>query len=206
MCSQIVERRDLARPQSRTQYPLEKGEKYRAIGRAIHGESRPDTLPIQGRRHGQTLAIVLRSRADHTLAARGASVKPGHGRVETTFIDKDEPLRLQMRAGLPPSRSQGLNARSVLLAGLQRFFLRGKPSCCSRRQTVGALTRSRRPSSTSVASGGASTRAVRRCGFTRDAGSCRYGAVVASPVSRHREFFNTICRLGNGITAELRQY
>jgi hypothetical protein len=94
MRSQVVEHHDLTRPQSGTQYPLHKVEKDWTIGRALHGESRPNPLPVQRRQHGQTLAIVLRSRADHALAARGACVKPGHGHVETTFIDIDEPLRV----------------------------------------------------------------------------------------------------------------
>ena len=71
------------------------------------------------------------------------------------------------------------------------IFLRGKPSRCSQRQTVGALTRSRRPSSASVSSECASTRAVKRCGFTRDPGPCRCRAAVVLPVSRQRRI--TFC-------------
>jgi hypothetical protein len=158
--------------------------------------------------------IVLRHRADHPCPAGGAAIPAGHREVDTRGIDARAALGVARRDLLPGASPRRLDARGVLLAGVERLFWRGNPRRWSTRPGVGTLTRTPVSAATpvqnasSLASGLApisrgriAGAAAPRRGFWPPA--CSFGA--RAPVARYgRSPFSTTARLTPKMSARRR--
>ena len=100
-----------------------------------------DALAPERGEHRHIRPIILGDSPDHPRPPRGAAIQAGHGEVHARFIDELEPLGGERGDLLPVAGPRLLDALGVLLAGVERLFLRGNPRRCSTRHIVGTLTR-----------------------------------------------------------------
>src|SRR5215210_4570627 len=87
--------------------------------------------------------MAARGRAPRPLVARRAGIKAGHRRGDAGLVDKDQVLGVDLPDLLAEDRPLLLDVGAILLAGVERLFLRHNPSRRRVRHSVGRLVRGR---------------------------------------------------------------
>ncbi len=77
--------------------------------------------------HRQCAPVAGRHSLIDALAAHGPAITPGHLSGDAAFVDKDEPLRVDLFGFFPPEFSLGFDPLAVLFGGAERLFLKRSP-------------------------------------------------------------------------------
>src|SRR5262249_32622097 len=136
---------------------------------------------------------AMRYAGDQALTARGTPVRPHHGGGGPGLVEEDQMRRIQLRLlALPGSARRG-DIRPILLAGLERLFLRGQPKACKKRPMADRLTVMPSPvncarNSSNVASGRSASKARTRASWAASANAFLppIGAGATLPVRSQR--------------------
>jgi hypothetical protein len=210
----VVHDDDVAWMQRGAEHLLDIPAKYFGIRGALDRHYGLDALAPERREPRHIRPIILGDRPDPPLSPGDVAIQAGHGEVHTRFIDAREPLGGERGDLLPVAGPRLLDALGVLLAGVERRFLRGNPRRCSTRHIVGTLTRTPVSAATpvhnssSVASGltpmsrwTTAWAAAPKRGFWPPA--CGFGAILPG-VRCWRSTFSTKARLPPKMSAMVR--
>ncbi len=160
----MIQHDHLPRPQGRPQrlreVPVEGRRLHRPLDRLGHAPA------VGGQCHHQrgVPAVVARHRSGRPLVVGRPAREPCQGDMRAAFVDKDEPLGVELGNRLAPSGACLL----VALARCQRLFFCVQPRRCRARHIVASLTccpwcsAHQAQCSSTVASGAASSRAQDR--------------------------------------------
>jgi hypothetical protein len=141
VCPQTVHHDDITRSQAGPQHLLHTGAKHGRVGRPIDGHDRLQTAHAHRPQPGHVGAVVPGHAADDPFPGGGPPVHARHRQIHTRLIHKFQAPEVEPWEPLALGLACLLDARSVALAGVERLFLRGKPSRCSTRHIVARLTR-----------------------------------------------------------------
>lgn len=140
MGPQMVHDDDIAGDQCRPQHVCDRGATHLGVRRTIDDHHRLKAWRAEGTQHCDMLAVVLGHTAHDPLTRGGATIQVRHRHSDTRFIHTRQALEVEGRATLDVDRARLLDPRCLLLAGVEGFFLRGKPKRCSTRHIVGTRT------------------------------------------------------------------
>ena len=104
------------------------GEEGGAVHGAVENQGRRQARASQGGDEGGRLPVPERRAGQQTLAARRATIKPGHLGAGAGLVDEDELVRINEGLCRPPDPTPGGDVRPLLLAGAQRFFYKTAPA------------------------------------------------------------------------------
>ena len=128
MGTEIVHDDDVAGTQGRDQELLDIGGEGLAVDRTVDHAGRGYGVVAQGGKEGAGRPVSVWHRSDQTLAPWSAAVGSCHVRLHPGLVDEDEPIQGQVRLGLPPGRAGRGDVGPILLFGMERLFLRVRPS------------------------------------------------------------------------------
>ena len=120
--AEIVENRDVSRPQDGYQALVHIGPKHLPVHGPVR-DHRRDQLPLPQCPHESgSLPVTLGDRSDATLPPRCAPVTPCHVRCSPRFINKYEPIEIKQERVVTPRAACLPHVVALLLAGVQGFF------------------------------------------------------------------------------------
>jgi hypothetical protein len=141
MCPQMVHDDAIAGDQGRPQHVRDRGATHLGVSRTIDGHHRLEALRAEGTHHRAMLAVVLGHTAHDPLTCGGATIQARPRNIDARFINTLQALEVEGRDTLGVGRARRRDPWCVLLAGVERRFVRGKPTRGNTRHLVGTLTR-----------------------------------------------------------------
>jgi len=122
VAGQVVGNHDVPRAQRWAQELVKVSHKQRTIHRAVDHHGRGDLALPQASDEGAALVVPVRSAADTACATRRPAPKPCHGGGHRGFIQEHQLACLPGALIGQPLAARLLDVRSLLFAGVQRFF------------------------------------------------------------------------------------
>ena len=117
VAAEIVQDDDIARGEGREQALLHIGQETQAVDRAIEDTGGSNAVVAQGGHERQGLPVALRPRGDQALAARAATVVPGHIGLGPRLINEHEPVGIKPALRPLPAGALSGDIGPLLLGG-----------------------------------------------------------------------------------------
>jgi hypothetical protein len=128
MGGEVVEDERVALPKVGTEHLLKIDREDLCIDRSFHQEGGGDAFVAQGGKKGGTLPMPMRDGAKATLTNRATAMQAGQFRIQTRFIDKDQPAHVPIGLLPAPKLPGRFDIRPILLGGARRFFYSSGPT------------------------------------------------------------------------------
>ena len=130
MGTQVVHDHDLTGSELRTQYVIQVSQEDVSVGGRFNRHDSDPAGNGDGAQYGHRSPVASRNAFMKPGATHGAAIAPRHLRGDATFVEEDEPRRIDL-PGFAPAFSLGLDPFEVLLSGVERLFFKRSPICFS---------------------------------------------------------------------------
>lgn len=124
---EVVHDDEVARPEGGTEDFGNVGAEDFGVGRSGDAHASCGAVQANGGDHGGGLPMAAGGAGVTANAARGAPAQAGHVRLGTTFIEEDEPRRIEAALPPPPLPARPGDVGPVLFTGAECLFLYESP-------------------------------------------------------------------------------
>jgi len=130
---QVVQHDNISIAKIRDQHVPDIRFKDFSIRRSLNHHGGRRSIQSQGREHRRRTPMPTRRAVDNPPTPDDPSIQAGHVGPGPAFIEEDQMMRIHVGDAFPPRLTLDLHIGALLLAGVQRLFLRWQPSLSNAR-------------------------------------------------------------------------
>ena len=119
MGAQVVHDDDLTGPELRAQYVIQVSQEDVSVGCRFNRHNSHPAGNGDGTQYGHRSPVASRNAFVETGTTHGAAIAPRHLRGDATFVEEDEPRRIDLPGFFAPEFSFGFDPLDVLLGGVE---------------------------------------------------------------------------------------